>query len=63
LIDIGIESNIGFFVLLDTKGRVLVNEKMETGVPYVYAAGDVRSVSPDQVVTGVGDGATEAISI
>jgi thioredoxin reductase len=43
--------------------RARHNEKVETGAPYVYAAGDVRSVSPGQVITGVGDGVTAAISI
>jgi thioredoxin reductase (NADPH) len=60
------EPNTGFLktlVPLDAQGRVCVNEKMETGVPYIYAAGDVRSGSPGQVVTRVSDGATAAISI
>jgi len=66
LVDIGMEPNTGFLqnlIPLDAKGRVLVDEKMATGVPYVFAAGDVRSGSLGQVVTGVGDGATAAISI
>jgi thioredoxin reductase len=66
LVDIGMEPNTGFLqktIPLDAKGCVLVNEKMETGVPYIYAGGDVRSGSPGQVVTGVGDGVTAAISI
>jgi thioredoxin reductase (NADPH) len=66
LVDIGMEPNAGFLknlIPLDAKGHIPVNEKMETGVPYVYATGDVRSGSLGQVVTGVGDGATAAISI
>jgi thioredoxin reductase (NADPH) len=66
LVDIGMVPNTGFLknlIPLDAKGHVPVNEKMETSVPYVYAAGDVRSGSLGQVVTGVGDGATAAISI
>jgi len=66
LVDIGMKPNTGFLkniVPLDSKGYIQVNEKMETGVPYVYAAGDVRSGSLGQVVTGVNDGAVAAISI
>lgn len=37
-------------------------EKIETEVPHIFAAGDVRSGSPRQVVTAVGDRATAAIS-
>jgi thioredoxin reductase (NADPH) len=66
LVDIGMEPNTGFLhnlIPLDVKGRVLVDEKMATGIPYVFAAGDVRSGSAGQVVTGVSDGAIAAISI
>jgi thioredoxin reductase (NADPH) len=66
LVDIGMEPNTSFLktlVSFDAQGRVRVNEKMETGVPYIWAAGDVRSGSPGQVVTGVSDGAIAAISI
>jgi thioredoxin reductase (NADPH) len=66
LVDIGMKPNTGFLktmVPLDSRGYVKVNEKMETGVPYIYAAGDVRSGSLGQVVTGVNDGAVAAISI
>ena len=66
LVDIGLEPNTEFIselVPLDARKRIAVNEKMETGVPYIYAAGDVRSGSPGQVVTGVADGAVAAIAI
>ena len=66
LVDIGMVPNTGFLknvVPLDPRGYIRVNEKMETGVPYIYAAGDVRSGSSGQVVTGVNDGAVAAISI
>jgi thioredoxin reductase (NADPH) len=39
-----------------------VNEKMETKVPCIFAAGDIKSGSLRQVVTAVGDGAIAAIS-
>jgi thioredoxin reductase (NADPH) len=66
LVDIGMRPNTGFLtniIPLDSRGYVMVNEKMATGVPYIYAAGDVRSGSMGQVVTGVNDGAVAAISI
>ncbi len=66
LVDIGLEPNTDFLnrlLPLDGHGRIIVNEKMETGLPGIYATGDVRSGSPGQVVTGVSDGAVAAISI
>ncbi len=49
-------------VSLDKQGRVTVNERMEAEVPGIFAAGDIRSDSPGQVATAVGDGATAAVS-
>jgi len=65
LVHIGLEPNTTYLdgiVPLDSQGQIIVNEKMETGVPYLFAAGDIRRGSPRQVVTAVGDGATAAIS-
>ena len=45
----------------DAGGHIQVNEWMETGVPGLYAAGDIRANSARQVVTAAGDGATAAI--
>jgi thioredoxin reductase (NADPH) len=39
----------------------MTNEKMETEVPGIFAAGDVRSSSIRQIIAAVGDGATAAI--
>jgi thioredoxin reductase (NADPH) len=66
LVDIGMTPNTGFLknmVPLDNQQRILVDEKMESSVPWVFAVGDVRSNSPGQVVTAVGDGATAAIAV
>jgi thioredoxin reductase (NADPH) len=65
LIDIGMEPNSGFLeqlIQLDSLKQIDVNEKMETSAPYVFAAGDIRSGSPGQVVTAVSDGAIAAIN-
>jgi len=48
-------------VEMDPYGAVITNDKMETNVPGIYAAGDVRANSVRQVVTAAGDGATAAI--
>jgi len=46
---------------LDEAGYIITNEKMETAVPGVFAAGDIRHNSPRQVIAAAGDGATAAI--
>jgi len=65
LVHIGTEPNTGYLdgiVPLDEHGQIIVNEKMETEVPYLFAAGDIRSGSPRQIVTAVGDGAIASIT-
>jgi thioredoxin reductase (NADPH) len=46
---------------LDSNGYIITNEKMETAVPGVLAAGDIRSNSIRQTISAAGDGATAAI--
>ena len=46
---------------LDADGYIITNEKMETELPGVFAAGDIRSSSIQQVIAAAGDGATAAI--
>jgi thioredoxin reductase (NADPH) len=61
---IGQTPNSGFLkdlVEMDKGGHILVNEWMETNVPGIFAAGDVRANSARQVVSSAGDGATAAI--
>ncbi len=47
---------------LTPAGYVKTTEMMETNVPGVYAAGDVRDKFLRQVVTAAGDGATAAVA-
>jgi thioredoxin reductase (NADPH) len=64
LVHIGLDPNTGYLegiVPLDEQGQVVVNGDMESGVPYIFAAGDIRSGSPRQVANAVGDGAIAAI--
>ncbi|MFC5602417.1 thioredoxin-disulfide reductase [Sporosarcina koreensis] len=46
--------------ILDEHGYVVTNEEMETKVPGIYAAGDVRQKMLRQVVTATGDGSIAA---
>ncbi|HXK33810.1 MAG TPA: thioredoxin-disulfide reductase [Dehalococcoidia bacterium] len=46
---------------MDGGGHIYVNEWMETEIPGLFAAGDIRANSARQVVTAAGDGATAAI--
>jgi thioredoxin reductase (NADPH) len=42
---------------LNPRGYILANEDMETNVPGIFAAGDIREKTLRQVATSVGDGA------
>jgi len=46
---------------LDDAGYIVTNEKMETRVAGIFAAGDVRLNSARQAITAAGDGATAAV--
>jgi thioredoxin reductase (NADPH) len=45
---------------LSPRGYILTNEDMETNVPGIFAAGDVREKTLRQIATSVGDGAVAA---
>jgi thioredoxin reductase (NADPH) len=49
-------------VALDGVGAVIADDKLETSVPGIFVAGDIRSGSIRQVVGAAGDGAVAAIS-
>nr|HID59268.1 thioredoxin-disulfide reductase [Desulfobacterales bacterium] len=62
---IGTRPNTDFLdeqLSMDERGFIIVNRSMETSVPGVYAAGDVRNTPLRQVVTAAGDGAIAAFS-
>ncbi|MEE1130690.1 MAG: thioredoxin-disulfide reductase [Caryophanon sp.] len=46
--------------ILNADGYVVTNENMETAVPGIYAAGDVREKMLRQIVTATGDGSIAA---
>ena len=46
---------------LDDIGQIITNERMETEIPGIFAAGDIRHNSGRQAITAAGDGATAAI--
>ena len=48
---------------LNEWGEIVVNEKMATSAPGIYAAGDVIASAPHQVATAVGTGVHAAISV
>ena len=51
------------FIDLDDAGYIKTNEHMETSMPGIFAAGDVRSNNLAQIAVAVGDGAKAAVSI
>ncbi len=63
---VGFLPNSGFIkglVNLDSAGYIITDERMETSLPGVYAAGDIRSKEVRQVVTACADGAIAAVSV
>ncbi len=65
LVRIGLNPNTDFLegcLELTPQKFVPVNGNMETAIPGIFAAGDIRTGSPMQVSTAVGDGATAALA-
>jgi thioredoxin reductase (NADPH) len=66
LVRIGLLPNTQFLngvLPLTPIGQIPVNINMETSIPGIFAAGDVRQYSSMQMATAVGDGVTAAISL
>ena len=47
---------------LDEQGCIITNELMETKLPGIFAAGDIRHNSIRQVIAAAGDGAVAAVA-
>jgi thioredoxin reductase (NADPH) len=62
---VGLEPNTEFvrgLLKMDNAGHIPVDLWMETQVPGIFAAGDVRQHSASQLASAAGDGATAAIA-
>ncbi len=62
-IAVGFKPNTEFvkgLLSLDDTGQIVTNERLETEIPGIFAAGDVRRDSARQAITAAGDGATAA---
>lgn len=63
---VGVRSNselVKDLVDMDDRGYIMTNDKMETSIPGLYAAGDIRQKPLRQVVTAVADGAVAAVEV
>lgn len=64
---VGLEPNSQFLkeseIKLDEIGFVLTDQHMQTTMPGVFAAGDIRSGATMQIATATGEGATAALKI
>ncbi len=63
---IGLDPNTDFLsgtVETDKQGFIVTGPTLETSIPGVFAAGDVRAGSTKQVASAVGEGATAALMI
>ncbi|CZE46014.1 thioredoxin-disulfide reductase [Campylobacter geochelonis] len=59
-----IKDEAGKFICdVNEAGQIVVNLKMQTSVPGLFAAGDIRIDAPKQVVSAAADGAVAALSV
>jgi thioredoxin reductase (NADPH) len=64
-VSIGLKPNTAYLkdvLALDEHGMITVNDNMETSVPGIFAAGDIRHNSIRQTVAAAGDGAVAAVN-
>jgi thioredoxin reductase (NADPH) len=62
---VGLEPNTSFLrgVLdLDAAGHIVVDRHLQSSIPGVFAAGDIRQASSRQLVAAAGDGASAAVA-
>lgn len=65
LVHVGLDPNTDYLqgvIPLTESGQIIVNGWMESEIPGVFAAGDIRSNSPRQVSAAVGDGAAAGMA-
>jgi thioredoxin reductase (NADPH) len=64
---VGMLPNVDFLrntpLNLNKYGYIVTNENMETNIPGVYAAGDVRDKKYRQIATAVGDGTVASLEV
>jgi len=64
-VNVGSQPSTGYLkgvLALDANGAIVINDRMETSVPGIFAAGDIRSNSIRQVIGAAGDGAMAAVN-
>jgi len=64
-VSVGFKPNTDYLrgiLTFDATGAIVANDRMETSVPGIFAAGDIRSNSIRQVISAAGDGATAAVN-
>ncbi|MCE1245657.1 MAG: FAD-dependent oxidoreductase [Firmicutes bacterium] len=64
-IEIGLTPNTGFckgFVELNNWGEIIINNRNETSIPGVFAAGDATDVPEKQIIIAAGEGAKATLS-